>query len=122
MPDEFVKSMKIKKTCIAHGEAFATTFTVDHEKEILRSASVLWVIDNLGVSSAVCRSSSTEPDINCIVSATLLGLARLRTLAWFEWVESHANVSDGGTRNSNVVANLIGVKLEVKEWLRWWTR
>ena len=40
-PDEMVQSMRIRKTYIAHGEAFAKVFIVYHEEESLKSASVI---------------------------------------------------------------------------------
>jgi hypothetical protein len=70
----------------------------------------MWMLDNLGVLSCLCNGSSAVADIGCVVHAVLLAIAGLGTSAWWEHVDSKANVSDGGTRESSVVATALGIK------------
>eukprot|EP00972_Heterocapsa_arctica_P087126 12845701-Heterocapsa_arctica.AAC.1 len=69
MSQEIVASFAPKKTYIAHGEAFAPLFCLFHESQVLRGASVMWMMDNLGVLSCLCNGSSAVADIGCVVYA-----------------------------------------------------
>jgi hypothetical protein len=134
LSEAFIHSMKEKRTYIAHGEAMAVLLALYHEKEWLLGSSVVWFIDNLGVLSCLCKGSSTVADISCIVHAILLSAASLKTTIWWEHVDSAANGSDGGTRQSSVVSDIFGIALTEKStppwptntleadasvWLRW---
>jgi len=79
----------------------------------------LWFIDNLGVLSCLCNGSSTVADISCIVHATLLAVAGLRSAVWWEHVDSKANLADGGTRGSARFAEALGIPLTARAVPPW---
>ena len=105
-------SMQHKQTYIAHGEAFAPLFALFHEGDFLKGKSVMWFIDNLGVLSCFCKGSSVVADVGCIVHAVLLHQAALKVQAWYEHVDSKANIADGGTRFSTEITDALGISLK----------
>ena len=110
-PASVFASFEDRKTFISHGEAFAPLFALFHEGQYLQNRSVIWWIDNLGVLSCFCKGNSSSADVSCIVHASLLRMAALKLRSWYEHVDSKANCSDGGTRNSNEVALALKVTL-----------
>ena len=94
-----IAAMREKHTYIAHGEALAVLYALVNEADRLRGCSALWLIDNMGVLSALCKGSSTVPDIGCITHAICLVTAALGLQAWYEYVPSKSNLADGGTRS-----------------------
>ena len=52
----------------------------------------------MGVLSGLIKGSSKLADFGAILTSFHLKLASLRSSAWFEHVESKANLSDGGSR------------------------
>jgi hypothetical protein len=134
LPDHIVQSFHAKRTYIAHGEAFVVLFALYREAKLLRNTSVVWFMDNLGVLASLCKASSSMPDLSCIVHAIILSCVKLDSIVWWEYVNSSANTADGGTRDSSVVADALGIKLipkdlppwpacavqaSVQEWLAW---
>eukprot|EP00972_Heterocapsa_arctica_P033900 4992138-Heterocapsa_arctica.AAC.1 len=71
MPQEMVANFAPKKTYIAHGAAFAPPLCTFHESQVLRGASVMWMLDNLSVMSCLCNGSLAVADI---LSLRLLSL------------------------------------------------
>lgn len=131
---EVLLAMREKQTYIAHGEALAVVFCFTAEAARLRGTSILGMIDNIGVLSALCKGSSSTPDISCIIHAALLMMAALRITGWFEYVPSKANVADGGTRDRTQEAQDLGFAFKEaaawdwplhtesagpKVWLKW---
>ena len=98
LPDSIIKSFNARATYIAIGEAFAILFAIVREEALLDHASVIFFMDNLCVLAALCKGSSTVEDFGCLVHVILLRLARLQTKAWFEYVDSKANIAEGGSR------------------------
>ena len=111
MPDEVLLSFVTKKTYIAHGEALVCLLALWTERALFRHCSVLWLIDNLGVLSCLCKGSSNVADFGCIIHATLLAVAGLNSLAWFDHVQSADNLSDGGSRGCSKMATALGFTL-----------
>ena len=117
--DSLFASFESKSTFISHGEAFAPLLCLYHEWRHLTSRSVIWFIDNLGVLCCYCKGSSSSADVGCIVHASLLMQAKHRVCSWYEHVDSKANCSDGGTRNSTVVADKLQVTLKPRALPPW---
>ena len=55
-------------------------------------------IENLALLSALRKGSGTVADFGCLVHSLHLQLAGLQCRAWYEHVDSNANVADGGSR------------------------
>ena len=69
--------------------------------------------DNLPLLSALCNGSSSVVNFGTVVHAMLLQVAAYRLLAWYEHVDSEANVADGGSRLGveDPLARSLGVTL-----------
>jgi hypothetical protein len=119
VPDAILASMAERRTYIAHGEALAMLLALFHEPDVFRDSSVLWLLDNLGVLSCLCKGSSTVADFGCIVHTILLRLAGLDAMAFFDHVASADNVSDGGSRGCSILAEALGVQLIEKPLPPW---
>ena len=91
-------------------------FALAHIGPKLRSKSVLWFIDNLGVLSCYCKGASATADIACVVHASLLMMAALRVRSWYEHVDSKANASDGGTRGQTKAGSIVLRDLLLPQW------
>ena len=61
---------------------------------ILSRRLVLHFVDNQGALSNLVSGSSTDPDSRAIVYDSALQMAKLGARAWYEWVESEANIAD----------------------------
>ena len=70
-------------------------------------------MDNLPLLSALCKGSSSVVDFGCVVHAIHLHVASLGLLAWYEHVDSQANIADGGSRVGveDPVARRMGIRL-----------
>jgi hypothetical protein len=82
------------------------------ERELFRGASILWLVDNLGVLSCFCKGSSSIADFGCLIHSILLATAGLDCLTWFDHVQSKDNVSDGGSRGCRLLADQLGFHLK----------
>ena len=65
---------------------------------LFASRDAYWFEDNSVVLSGLCRGGSRTALLDQGVAVVHLLLARLRARVWFEYVESHANWSDGASR------------------------
>jgi len=132
-PDVF-SSLSARETFIAQGEAFAPLLALFHESRALADSSAIWWIDNMGILSCFCKGSSVVGDVSCIIHAAVLRMASIRMRSWYEHVDSHANVADGGTRFSTTITDLLGIPMRdvslppwpkdtlhapPSEWLSW---
>ena len=63
---------------------------------------VNWYIDNQSACQLLVKGSSGHDDMSVIAALTHLMLARLRCRAYFEYIESEANPSDGLSRDGLV--------------------
>ena len=61
---------------------------------LLTDRLVLHFIDNQGALANMVSGSSADIDSRAIVFDTALQLARIKARAWYEWVESAANIAD----------------------------
>ena len=109
-------SMEDKETYIAHGEAFAPLLCLHWLGERLRGSNILWFLDNLGIVSCLCKGSSTVADVGCIIHAFFLKSAALGIQAWYEHVDSKANISDGGTRGDAMVLGMPFIQYPMPQW------
>ena len=64
----------------------------------LRGRRVLHYIDNTGALAALVNGYTKAPDMAPLVSAFHVQLLGLRSMVFFDWVPSGANVADWPTR------------------------
>ena len=70
----------------------------EHLKD-LQSSDVIFFIDNEAACAALIRGSSKEPDVAAVVNAVHWLLHQADCRAWFEWIDSASNCSDGLSRD-----------------------
>ena len=87
-----------RKTQIFAGEIFAVLAAIHEHAEDVRDRDVLIFIDNEGGCSSLIRGNSRQADAASIVYSVHWKLLDLRCRAWFEWIDSEANPSDGLSR------------------------
>jgi len=112
VPDAVLAGFVAKRTYMAHGEALVCLLALYHERLLFKGASVLWLVDNLGVLSCFCKGSSSIADFGCLIHSILLATAGLDCLTWFDHVQSKDNVSDGGSRGCRLLAEQLGFVLK----------
>ena len=79
------------------GHAQQTTDSVGPHQ--LRRSDAIFFIDNEAACAAMIRGSSKEPDVGAIVNAVHWLLYQADCRAWFEWIDSSSNCSDGLSRD-----------------------
>ena len=84
--------------CIALVEQAALILGIIRFQHILRGRSLLWFEDNSAVLSGLFKGSSGHPMLDAGAAAIHLLLAALGARAWFEYVESDSNWSDGASK------------------------
>ena len=84
--------------CIALIEQAALVLGIMEFQHIMRGRSLLWFEDNSAVLSGLVKGSSGHPMLDAGAATIHLLLASLEARAWFEYVESDANWSDGASR------------------------
>ena len=98
VPPEFIAQFHERKQQIHMGELLAPFCALLHWGQQLEDASTIFYIDNMGVLCNIVNGSSRQLDAGTLTFALHLRLASLRSVAWWEWVESESNCSDGGSR------------------------
>ena len=119
VPPEVIVSLPDQHKYIAYGEAFAPMSAMRMLSPKLRNTAVMFYIDNLAVLSSLVVGNSRVLDHSWPVYTTQLYVAFHRIKVWFEYVDSLANLSAGGSRDgvSYPVAAANGVELTVFPWL-----
>jgi len=95
---ELMKVWGDTEHCIALVEQAAIILGIIRFREVLRGRSLLWFEDNSVVLSGLVKGSSGHPLLDAGAATIHLMLAALEARAWFEYVESDANWSDGASR------------------------
>ena len=98
VPPSLIALFKERKQQIHMGELLAPVCAVLQWGRWFRDASSIFYIDNMGVLCNIVNGSARELDAGTMTFALHLQLASLRSSAWWEWVESESNCSDGGSR------------------------
>ena len=87
-----------RDTQIFAAEAFAPSAAMDLEPEVFRGRDVVWFIDNEGACSTLVRGACTEEDMSGIDECTHFLVMELSVRVGWEWIDTHANPSDGLSR------------------------
>ena len=80
------------------GELLAPICSILQWGDLMKDASVIFYICNMGVLCNIANGSAKQLDAGTVTFALHLQLASLRSSAWWEWVESESSCSDGGSR------------------------
>jgi len=91
---DFLGHLKPRKTQITPLELATPILAVHTWSHLLRNTKVLLFIDNQAAAAALATGTSTQQDIQCMVSLFYLSLEALGLDIWVEWIESDSNPSD----------------------------
>ena len=72
---------------------------------LLKGRSVISFSDNLGMIHCAVNGSASEPDLRLMAHCLALFVAEYEIRMWFEYVSTHSNIADGGSR--------VGISCEV---------
>ena len=98
VPPELLEAWGNSEHCIALVEQAALILGIIRFRDVLRGRSLLWFEDNSAVLSGLVKGSSGHPLLDAGAATIHLLLAALEARAWFEYVESDSNWSDGASR------------------------
>ena len=114
VPPSLISVFNERKQQIHMGELLAPVCSVLHWGQLIKDASVIFYIDNMGILCNVVNGSARQLDAGTVTFALHLQLASLRSSVWWEWVESESNCSDGGSREGITcpIAKELGITLK----------
>ena len=118
IPPSIISLFQERIQQIHMGELFGPICAVLQWPSLLRNSHPIFYIDNMGVLCNIVNGSSRQLDAGTMTFALHLRLAALNTTCWWEWVESEANCSDGGSRVGLTcpVAKALGIVLTEKQF------
>ena len=99
IPPDLMKAWGDSGHCIALVEQAALILGILKFQDTIRRRSLLWFEDNSAVLSGLVKGASGHPMLDAGAATIHLLLAALGARAWFEYVESDANWSDGASRS-----------------------
>ena len=97
------------------------TFNVLGQHQEWWGRDAIWFVDNTVALATLTKGNSREPQIAAGVEAVHFALAFMGIRVWFEYVESHANWSDGASRDllEDKWSRENGFKLELEPIPEW---
>ena len=98
VPSETLRSWTQRKQQIYPGETLCGLIVPLLHPDLLAGCDILWFIDNEAATSSLIRASSRQVDVHLISQFAQLILFNLQARAWFEWIDSSSNPSDGLSR------------------------
>ena len=99
VPHEVFEEWLPRRQQIFPGEALCLLLLPLLYPQIFQSRDVLWFIDNQAAVVAAVKAASSQEDVFEIAHLSCLLRAQLRCRAWFEWIDSDSNPSDGLSRD-----------------------
>ena len=99
VPEWLLQWLRPRGQQVNHLEAAAVVAARLTFPDVLYGRRVLHFIDNTVALSKSVHGYANEPDMAAVVNALHVCDAALGVEAWFEWVPSHANVSDLPSRD-----------------------
>ena len=88
-----------RKTQILAAEAVAVLTALVLTPELLEGREMVWFVDNEAALSSLIRGASKAEDVGHIAASTQLAMMEHSCAAWFEWIDSDSNPSDGLSRD-----------------------
>ena len=98
VPQVVLDELPDQGTYIAYGEAFAPLLAILQHRNMLEGSSLVTFIDNMGVLCSFVVGHSKVVDLSMPIYSTVLLCAQLKIKAWWEYVDSNANIADGPSR------------------------
>jgi hypothetical protein len=92
------KALQTRRQQIFPGEVFAAYAALFEHKRDLQGKDVIFFIDNEAATASLIRGSTAQLDVMSIVQTFHWELLRWNIRAWFEWVDTDSNPSDGLSR------------------------
>ena len=96
---EFTSILFPRKTQILAAEAVAVLTALVLTPELLEGREMVWFVDNEAALSSLIRGASKAEDVGHIAASTQLAMMEHSCAAWFEWIDSDSNPSDGLSRD-----------------------
>ena len=98
LPPEVLALFNERHQQITPCEAILSIIVPHNLPQAMANRDVIWFIDNQAACQLLTKGCSTSSDLCFIASLAHLMFARLRCRVYFEYIESHANPSDGLSR------------------------
>ncbi|CAL1129060.1 unnamed protein product [Cladocopium goreaui] len=98
VPPEVIDSWVPRRQQIYPGEAIVALVIPALLPDLLRGQDLLWFVDNESATSTLIRCVSSQCDVHEIAQFSHYLLNSLDARAWFEWIDSESNPSDGLSR------------------------
>ena len=96
--EELFARLVPRSTQIVSGEMIALMAQFAFFAGELKGTETIAFCDNLGVVFCAVKGDSSAVDLSCMSRALCMRTLALETTVWFEYVESEANIADGGSR------------------------
>jgi hypothetical protein len=98
VPPEVVSSWIPRRQQIFAGETLAALVVPLLDGHHFAGADILWFVDNESATSALVRGTSSQDDVHEIAQSAQFLLFSRGCRAWFEWIDTESNPSDGLSR------------------------
>ncbi|CAE7225929.1 unnamed protein product, partial [Symbiodinium sp. CCMP2456] len=98
VPQHVVDSWKPRKQQIFVGETLAVLLLPLLYGDLFRGRDALWFVDNQGAVTAAVSGASPEGDVHEIAHIAAYLRSQCSFQAYFEWIDSESNPSDGLSR------------------------
>jgi hypothetical protein len=99
IPADVLESFAAREQQITPCEAFLGVIVPLNTAAFISGEDLLWFVDNQAAGTAMVKGSSSLHDVCSIVTYMHLMFAELSTRAYFDYVDSDANPSDGLSRD-----------------------
>jgi len=107
--------LKPSETQITPLELVAPVIAIYTWAHLLQSRRILLFVDNQGAASAVSSGSSTQQDLQCLVTLFYVFMERLNIEIWVEWIQSDSNPPD----EVSCIARYLGEPASGLQWPPW---
>ena len=111
MPPALFPLLCVRSTQISIGELLAVCLAVQHFSSVFTRGLAVCFVDNMGVIHNIVNGTATSPDAGAFVHALHHRMAAIDMNAWWEYVPSKSNISDGGSRDG--VSCLLAAEVNV---------
>ena len=98
VPPEAYTSFSERETQISVGEFLAILLGFRYFSNLFQGGSHIVYTDNMCVLHSIVNGTSKARDLAAFSYAAHVCMASSKAAFWFEWVESHSNIADGGSR------------------------
>lgn len=98
VPESVVQSWKSRETYISVAELLIAPILTLECSELFTGRDIIWFIDNQSALGALVKAASSAFDMSELALLCSFSLAVMDARAWFEYVPSKLNLSDGLSR------------------------